>query len=184
MEVVVGRIGRAHGIRGEVGVEIRTDEPQRRFRPGAVLRPDPSSRPTLTVRASRPHGERLLIAFHEVPDRTSAETLRGAMLLVDVDEEESPEDPEEFYDRQLVGLVVRPSAGGVLGAPSGEVTEVLHLPVQDVLLVRTVDGREAMVPFVAALVPEVDVAAGHVVVRDLPGLLEPPESERPESGQL
>ena len=108
-------------------------------------------------------------AANVVPDRTAAETLRNSLLAVEVTPEERPEDPEEFYDHQLVGLAVHP----VDGARVGVVAEVLHSGAQDVLVVRRDDGREAMVPFVAALVPEVDLAAGRILVADRPGLLDP-----------
>lgn len=172
MDVVVGRVGRAHGVRGEVGVELRTDEPERRFIVGAVLRTDPDDR-RLEIRSVRTHRERLLLAFEGLTDRTAVEPLGGALLLLDVPETETPADPDEFYDRQLVGLGVRPlSASGAEPGPSiGTVTDVLHLPVQDVLAVRLHTGGETLVPFVADLVPVVDPAAGHVGVVDLPGLL-------------
>jgi 16S rRNA processing protein RimM len=177
-QVVVGRIGRAHGIRGEVSVELRTDEPERRFATGAVLRaeapaggePHGPDRPaTLTVHSTRWHQSRLLVRFENVPDRDAAEALRGLLLAVDVDPFESPEDPEEYYDHQLVGLRVVTTAG----TDVGELAEVVHGPAQDLLSVRAADGREVLVPFVAALVPEVDVAGGRIVVEDVPGLLSP-----------
>ena len=107
------------------------------------------------------------MTFAEVADRNVAEAVRGLLLAVDVDPAEVPEDPEEFYDHQLVGLRVVTSDG----ADVGELAEVVHGPAQDLLSVRAADGREILVPFVAALVPEVDVAGGRVVVEDLPGLL-------------
>ena len=176
MEVVVGRIGRAHGVRGEVGVELRTDEPERRFLVGATLRTEPGAR-SLTVRSSRIHQQRRLVAFEQVGDRGAAGALHGALLVVDVADDESPQDPEEFYDRQLVGLEVRPlpDPGGAPGHPLGRVREVLHLPVQDVLACTLHDGREVLVPFVAELVPAVDVPGGWVGVLDVPGLLGPDE---------
>ena len=177
-EVVVGRIGRAHGIKGEVSVELRTDEPGRRFATGAVLstqtplggepgRPDRLA--TLTVKATRWHQSRLLVTFEEVRDRTRAEALRGLLLAVQVDATESPEDPEEYYDHQLVGL----HAETVAGEPVGVVVEVVHSPAQDLLSIHAPDGREILVPFVTRLVPEVDVPGGRLVVEDLPGLLTP-----------
>jgi len=176
-EVVVGRVGKAHGVRGEVSVELRTDEPLRRFADGAVLAartprgapPGPGRPAALTVRRTRWHQDRLLVTFEEIPDRSAAEALRGLSLLVAVDTAESPEDPEEFYDHQLVGLAVATTDGD----PVGEVSEVLHSAGQDLLAVRTTDGREALVPFVSALVPVVDLAAGRVEVADRPGLLSP-----------
>ncbi|MGZ4438531.1 MAG: ribosome maturation factor RimM [Nocardioidaceae bacterium] len=175
-QVVVGRIGRAHGIRGEVSVEPRTDEPERRFAVGAVLdteaprggAPHGPGRPSrLTIRTLRWHQSRLLVTFAEIPDRTAAETARGLLLVATVAAEERPEDPEEFYDHQLVGLrVVTTDGAGV-----GTLAEVVHGAAQDLLVVRTEEGREVLVPFVSALVPVVDLAAGRVEVADRPGLL-------------
>jgi 16S rRNA processing protein RimM len=177
-EVVVGRIGKPHGIKGEVSVVPRTDEPERRFADGAVLRtraaradrPHGPDRPeSLTVRSTRWHQSRLLVTFAEVRDRTQAEAVHGLLLAVDVDPDERPADPEEFYDHQLVGLAVVTTEG----APVGELAEVVHGPAQDLLSVRADSGAEVLVPFVTELVPEVDLAGGRVVVRDVPGLLRP-----------
>jgi 16S rRNA processing protein RimM len=168
-EVVVGRIGRAHGIKGEVSVEPRTDEPDRRFADGTVLvtrtpqgtEPHGPARPTtLTVHRSRWHQSRLLVTFEGVEDRTAAEALRGLSLVTEVDPAEVPEDPEEFYDHQLVGLTVVDRTGTVLGT----VTEVWHPPASPVLAVDRPDGRAELVPFVSAIVPTVDLAGGRLVV--------------------
>jgi 16S rRNA processing protein RimM len=178
IEVVIGRIGKPHGLRGEVTVEVRTDEPDRRFAPGTTVRAErPSGAaapwPELTVGATRWHQAALLVQFDELPDRTTAESARGIMLLASVRADESPDDPEEFYDHQLIGL----AAENLEGEPLGEVSAVLH-GAQDLLQVRTPDGRDALVPFVAALVPEVDLAGRRVVVADRPGLVTPlPEDE-------
>jgi 16S rRNA processing protein RimM len=110
---------------------------------------------------------RLLARFTGVDDRTAAETLRGLELRLEVPDDERPDDPEEFYDHQLIGLRARDRIGGEIGA----VTDVLHLPAQD-LLVLDVDGREVLVPFVAELVPVVDLESGHLLVDSLPGLLD------------
>jgi 16S rRNA processing protein RimM len=172
VQVVVGRIGRAHGLGGDVAVEVRTDEPERRLAEGAVLFTDPESYGPLTVASRRVHSGRLLLRFAEVPDRTAAEELRGTLLLVEIDPEEIPEDDDEWYDFQLVGLqAVRPD-----GQTLGEVTEVLHLPAQDLLAVRTPEGREVLVPFVSAIVPEVDVEGGRIVIDPPPGLVDPDEA--------
>ena len=168
VEVVVGRVGRAHGVRGEVSVDVHTDEPERRFAPGAELRADGCDSDALTVVAARSHGARLLVTFRQVSDRTAAESLRGATLLAVIAEGERPADPEEFYDHQLVGVAVRTEERGVVG----RVSDVLHLPSQDVLVVATGDGREALVPFVGALVPSVDLELGELTVADQPGLLD------------
>jgi 16S rRNA processing protein RimM len=172
--VVIGRIGRAHGIRGELNVEIRTDEPDRRFAPGATVICDGQP---FTVDSSRHHSGRLLVAFRGVSDRTAAEQLHGRILEAEVDEAERPDDPEEFYDHQLVGLEAR----GPDDAVFGTVTSVAHLPHQDTLVVDA-DGREVLVPFVSALVPIVDVAEGYLRVADVPGLLDPDAAEAVESG--
>ena len=120
------------------------------------------------------HQSRLLVTFEGVEDRTAAEALRGLSLAVRVDPAETPEDPEEFYDHQLVGLAVSTTDGD----PVGEVADVVHGTGQDLLAVRTPDGREVLVPFVTALVPVVDVTGGRVEVADRPGLLSPlPEGE-------
>jgi 16S rRNA processing protein RimM len=169
VEVVVGRLGRPHGVRGEIAVQLRTDEPERRFAPGATLATDRPGHPALTVRAARRHGPRLLVSFAEVRDRTRAEGLQGALLSADVDEAETPADPDEFYDRHLVGLnAVTPD-----GLDVGVVTQVMHLPAHDVLSITSALGEELLVPFVTELVPRVDLSAGRVVVSDLPGLLDP-----------
>ena len=168
MEVIVGRIGRPHGIKGDVSVEVRTDDPEGRLAPGTTVRTDPDAAGPLTVESGRVHSGRLLLHFAGHDDRSAAERLRGVLLLVDVDPAARPEDPEEFYDHQLVGLAVR----RVGGEPVGELAEVLHLPGQDVLAVRTPDGREVLVPFVAEIVPSVDVDGGVVEVDPPPGLLD------------
>ena len=174
MLVVVGRIGRAHGIRGELNVEIRTDEPERRFAPGSTII---CVGRALTVASSRQHSGKLVVAFTEVPDRNAAEQLHGRILEAEVDEAERPDDPEEFYDHQLVGLQVRGPDDAVVGT----VSAVVHLPEQDTLVVDA-DGREVLVPFVAALVPKVDVAAGYLRLSDVPGLLDPETAETSDAG--
>jgi 16S rRNA processing protein RimM len=168
MELVVGRIGRPHGVRGEVSIEVRTDSPEARFAPGTVLRTDPVSAGPLTVEYTHWHSGRLLLALAGVEDRSRAEELRNVLLVIDVPDDERPEDDEEYYDHQLVGL----AAQTMTGVPIGTVTEVLHLPSQDVLALRHVDGREVLVPFVTAIVPEVDLSAGLVRIDAPPGLLD------------
>jgi 16S rRNA processing protein RimM len=180
IEVLVGRIGKPHGIRGDVTVDVRTDEPERRFAPGAVLRAEPprgshSPLRSLTVAGSRWHQSVLLVRFEEIGDRSAAEAARGILLHATIPADASPEDPDEYYDHQLVGL----AAYDVGGAPLGEVTGLVHGGAQDLLTIRTAEGREALVPFVKALVPEVDLGAGRVVIADRPGLVTPlPEDEQ------
>lgn len=182
IEVLVGRVGKPHGLRGEVTVDVRTDEPERRFAPGTTLRvvpPKGSHSPlsSVTVESARWHGVILLLALEEVADRSAAEAARGLMLYADLDPTESPEDPEEFYDHQLVGLAAYDEDGTHLG----EVTGLVHGGAQDLLAIRALDRRDTLVPFVKALVPEVDVAGGRVVVADRPGLVAPLPDEPEES---
>jgi 16S rRNA processing protein RimM len=178
VEVVVGRVGKPHGLRGEVTVDVRTDEPERRFAPGSTLRAEPppgsaSSLRSLTVAAARQHQSVLLVTFEELADRTAAEGARGIVLHASIPADESPEDPDEYYDHQMVGL----AAYDVDGTPLGTVAGLVHGGAQDLLRVDTSDGREALVPFVKALVPEVDLAGGRVVIADRPGLVAPMEDD-------
>ena len=163
VDVLVGTIGRAHGLRGEVSVHVRTDEPERRFTPGASLRVGDRPR---TVASARWHSGTLLLGLEGVTDRTAAEALRGRELWADVPAGEAPADEGEYWDRQLVGLEVLDAAGAV----AGTIGEVLHLPAHDVLVVRT-SGGDRLVPFVSEVVPVVDLEAGLVRVADIGGLL-------------
>ena len=166
MDTLVGVIGRPHGVRGEVAVELRTDEPERRFAPGQVLREEGGTR-LFTVRSVRDHSGRLLVRFAELADRAGAEAARGTLLIAAVEPNERPAEPGEFYDRQLIGLrVTRPD-----GTDVGTVESVLHLPAQDVLEIQTAAGAR-LVPFVEALVPDIDLEAGRLTVVDLAGLLD------------
>jgi 16S rRNA processing protein RimM len=165
--VVVGRIGRPHGVRGEVTVEVRTDDPDLRFVPGAVLQTEPADRVPLTVAGRRWHREVLLLAVEGVESREAAEQLRNTELLVALDALPPLDDPDDFYDHQLVGLTARLAGGELLG----RVTAVEHEGA-DRLVIERADGGEVLVPFVAAIVPSVDLAAGEVVVDPPDGLLE------------
>ena len=162
---VVGRIGRPHGLRGEVAVRVRTDFPEQRFAVGAQLRGDTGH--ILTVEAARPHGGALLVRFAGVVDRDAAAALRGLLLTVDATALPDLDDPDEFYDHQLEGLAAVGSDGVLLGA----VREVVHTPVSDLLVLET-DRGEALVPFVRAIVLEVDLAGGRVVLDPPAGLLD------------
>lgn len=167
--LLVGRVAKAHGIAGEMAVDIHTDSPDERFVPGAVLTArlrDRSVRP-VTVSSVRAHSGRLLVRFDEVPDRTVAETMRGAQLLVDADELPPSDDPDAFYDHELEGL----AAVLVDGAEVGTVSEISRGPGGELLVVKLPDGTEALVPFVREIVPEVDVKGGRVVLDPPEGLL-------------
>ena len=195
MQLVVGRVTRPHGVRGEVSVEVRTDDPDLRFAVGRVIATDPAAAGPLTVESVRWHSGRLLIRFAGIADRTQADELRGTWLTLDSSEVGSTGDPDEFHDHELIGLAVVTT----LGEPVGRVTDVRHFG-QDLLVIEPASARspagpeagrgpagpalaaraqpgnglgsELLVPFVAAIVPEVDVAAGRLVIDPPPGLLE------------
>ncbi len=161
IERVVARVGRPHGLRGEVSVDVRTDVPGERFVPGAVFSTEPAAAGPLTLESARDHSGVLLLRFAEAPDRSTAEQLRGVELLVSTT---ASAEPDAWYEDELVGLAVRSPDGELLG----EVVRLDTGGAQDLLVVATPAGREVLVPFVTALVPDVDVAAGVVVV-DPPG---------------
>jgi 16S rRNA processing protein RimM len=176
VRLIVARIGRAHGLRGEVSVEVRTDAPDERFVAGAVLHVEDGPRhralvatggPTaLTLTRARDNNGTLLLTFAEVTDRSAAESLRDVMLEAEVAEES--DEPDAWYDHELVGLTVTDPAGTRLG----QVIAVQHPGAQDLLVVRTLRGEERLVPFVQPIVPEVDPVAGRIVITPPPGLLE------------
>jgi len=174
MRVIVGRVGRPHGIRGEVVIGVRTDEPDLRFAVGATVDAGPSADADvssgsvpLEVASARWHSGQLLVAFAGITDRTAAGELTGSWLSVDSGQLPAVPDPDEFRDHELIGLSVRTQAGEAVGV----VDEVLHYG-QDLLVVRRPGGEESLVPFVKAIVPEVDVAAGILVIDPPPGLLD------------
>jgi 16S rRNA processing protein RimM len=166
VQLVVGRIGRPHGVRGDVTVEVRTDDPEDRFVVGTAIATDPADRGPLVIEGLRWNKGTLLLAIAGVHDRDGAEELRGTMLVIDSDEVKPSDDPDEFHDHQLIGLAVVT----VSGEPVGEVTDVLHHG-QDLLVVRRSGLDDALIPFVRALVPEVDVEGGRLVVDPPEGLL-------------
>ncbi|MEV0825613.1 ribosome maturation factor RimM [Nonomuraea rubra] len=166
MQLVVGRIGRPHGVRGDVTVEVRTDDPELRFVAGKPIATDPADRGPLVVAGRRWHKGVLLLTFEGITDRDAAEELRGTMLVIDSAEVTPSDDPDEFHDHQLIGLSVQT----VAGEPVGEVEDVLHHG-QDLLVVRRKGQEDALIPFVRELVPEVDLEAGRLVVDPPEGLL-------------
>jgi 16S rRNA processing protein RimM len=168
VQLVVARIGRAHGIRGEVTVEVRTDEPELRLGPGAVLLTDPASAGPLTIETGRVHSGRLLLRFEGVADRGTAEALRNTLLIAEVDPDELPEEEDEYYDHQLMDLDVVTEDGTAVG----RITEISHLPSQDLFIVERPDGSEVMVPFVGDIVTEIDLEEQRAVIVPPPGLID------------
>ena len=176
--VVVGRAGRAHGVTGEVSVKVLTDEPALRFAVGArvIARLPAGGTRALEVETARTHGDRLLVRFAGIADRTGAEGVGGSDLSAEVTAGESAADPEEFFDHQLVGLAAVDTAGTALGV----VTDVLHHTSQDLLVLEpTAGGEDVLVPFVAAIVLTVDVGAGRVVLDPPGGLFGDPPGDLP-----
>jgi 16S rRNA processing protein RimM len=168
VQLVVARIGRAHGIKGEVTVEVRTDEPELRLGPGAVLATDPASTGPLTIETGRVHSGRLLLRFEGVRGRTAAEALRNTLLIAEVDPEELPEDEDEYYDHQLMDLDVVTTDG----VEVGRITEISHLPSQDLFIVERPDGSEVMIPFVEEIVTEIDLEEQRAIIDPPPGLID------------
>lgn len=163
--LAVGRVSRAHGVRGEVSV-LRLTEIEDRFAPGAMVRLGPDGSRRLTVRSSRPHHGRILVSFEEIDDRTGAEALRGQLLLVEA--ASSPPPPEDgFWVHQVVGL----DAVTESGRPLGPIREVLHGEANDVWVAER-DGHESLIPALRDVVTAVDLTARRVTVRDVPGLLD------------
>jgi 16S rRNA processing protein RimM len=166
LRLVVGRIGRPHGLTGEVSVSVRTDVPEQRFAPGTVF--DLGAGRRLTVAGTRWHRGTLLLRVHGVTDRTAAERLRGVVLTVAADDLPPPDDPDEFHDHQLVGLRAELADGMVVGT----ISEVVHGPAGELLVVRRPSRADALVPFVRDIVPTVDLAGGRLVLTPPEGLLD------------
>jgi 16S rRNA processing protein RimM len=175
----VGRLTKAHGLKVALKIELYTDEPDKRFVPGAtfslqVPEESPWHGKPLTLTELRWYNGTAVGFFADVEDRTQAETLARAILWIDVDTELSPDEPDAWYDHQLVGLTVLRD-----GKPVGSVSRVDHFPAQDLLVVAT-DNGEVMVPFVAAIVPAVDIAAKTVTVTPPGGLFEELDDDEPD----
>ncbi|HVX45335.1 MAG TPA: ribosome maturation factor RimM [Mycobacteriales bacterium] len=167
MQVVIGRIGRAHGIGGEVTVVPRTDDPDARFAVGSVVHTEPTERGPLRITGNRWHSGRLLVRFAGIEDRNAAEALHGIVLVLDAANLPGLAD-DEFYDHQLVGLRAELGSGELIGT----VAEVVHGAGPDLLAVNRSDGSEVLVPFVRAIVPVVDVADGRLEIDPPEGLLD------------
>jgi 16S rRNA processing protein RimM len=170
-ELLVGIAVRAHGLRGELAVDVHTDSPEARFAVGSVLvarTAGGAPAGNLTVESARSHSGRMLVRFVEVPDRTAAEALRGTRLLIGADALAPPDDPDEFHVHQLEGLRAELEDGTVVGT----VREVVHGPGGELLVLARPELPDALVPFVRAIVPTVDLDGGRVVLTPPEGLLD------------
>ena len=170
MELVVGRVVKAHGVTGELVVEVRTDDPDSRFAVGSTLRGEPrhGAAREYTVESVRDHGGRLLVRLAGIDDRDAADAMRGVVFVIDSAELPPTDDPDEFYDHQLEGLAVRT----VDGRDVGTVTEVLHTAAGELLAIRRDDDGESLVPFVTAIVTSVSLADRLIEIDPPEGLLE------------
>ena len=166
MQLQVARIGKPHGIRGEVTVQVLTDAPEDRFVPGTEFVVEPASAGPLTVISARWNKDILLLGFEEIETRNEAEALRGAKLFIET-EELDEDDDEGWYEHELVGLEARVGSQVV-----GKVAALNTMPVQDLLVVTTPDGEEVLIPFVEQIVPEVNIEEGFILLTPPDGLFE------------
>lgn len=180
LDVTIATIGKAHGLRGEVALILRTDQPEERLAAGTVFPVPAAEGPRqLTLATTRVQQGRWYARFEEVADRTAAEALRGLELTLAVDPDlEAEEDPDAWYPSELRGLTVRHVDGRELGT----VVDLEHYPAQDLLIVRTPAGSRVMLPFVAELVPEVDTEAGQVLADPPGGLFDAAEASDADGG--
>ncbi|GAB3621404.1 ribosome maturation factor RimM [Glutamicibacter endophyticus] len=166
MRLQVARIGKPHGIRGEVTVQVLTDAPEERFTPGTVLQVVDGPVAELTIKSARWNKSILLLGFEEIADRNAAETLRQARLEFDSDEEED-DDSDQWYEHELLDLKVMFD-----GTQIGIVTGLRTNPAQDLLVFERSDGQEVYLPFVDEFVPDIDTEAGTLSITPPAGLLE------------
>ncbi|UXM90129.1 ribosome maturation factor RimM [Paenarthrobacter sp. JL.01a] len=166
MQLQVARIGKPHGIRGEVTVQVLTDAPAERFVAGTEFVVEPASAGPLTVRSARWNKDILLLGFEEIADRNAAEAIRGAKLFIET-EELDDDDEEGWYEHELVGLQARVGAQVV-----GKVAALNTMPAQDLLVIESEDGKEILVPFVDEIVPEVNIEDGYILITPPAGLFE------------
>ena len=165
MELEIGRVVKSHGVKGEVAVELLTDESEDHIVVGAVLTGRQAGKELqLKVKTVRPHQQRLLVSFEEVPDRTAADSLRGMKFVADPLERD--EDSDEYYNHELIGLTVRHN-----GSDVGEVAGVMDAPNRKILEINY-QGKEVLVPFVMDFVPEIDLEEGYLVISPPEGLLD------------
>lgn len=168
MQLVVARIGRAHGVRGEVTIEVRTEKPDERFFIGGVLETEPANLGPLKIASIRNHNGTLLLSFVGREDRSKAEELRNVLLIADVELADKELDEDEFHATEILGCSVFLESGEILG----EVIDILQLPSQDTLVVKRLsDGLEVLIPFVKKHVPELNLKSRKIVARDVEGLI-------------
>ncbi|MGO0603822.1 ribosome maturation factor RimM [Brevibacterium linens] len=164
MDTVIARLGKPHGIKGEITVEVRTDRPEERLNLGETFATDPDIG-VLTLKSARWHRDRLLLAFDEVPDRNRAEEIRNTLILAEVDDDE--DEADAWYLDDLIGLKVYENDALV-----GEIVDVTNGTAQDLLHMKHADGHVVLVPFVTEIVPDVDIDSGRISVTPPAGLFD------------
>jgi 16S rRNA processing protein RimM len=168
VQLVVARIGRAHGVRGEVTIEVRTDKPEERFFVGGVLDTEPANLGPLRITSVRNHNGTLLLSFEGKEDRSKVEELRNALLVANVELSGEELDEDEFHATEILGCSVLLESGELVG----EVIDILQLPSQDTLVVKKLsDGDEILIPFVKKHVPELNLKSRKIVVKNVEGLI-------------
>ncbi|UVJ38091.1 ribosome maturation factor RimM [Arthrobacter sp. CJ23] len=167
MQLQVARIGKPHGIRGEVTVQVLTDAPGERFVPGTEFVVEPASAGPLTVISARWNKDILLLGFEEIADRNAAEAIRGAKLFIETADIDDEDGDEGWYEHELVGLEARVGSQVV-----GKVSALNTMPVQDLLVVEDANGKEILIPFVDEIVPEVNIEEGYILLTPPAGLFE------------
>jgi 16S rRNA processing protein RimM len=165
--VAVGRVGPAHGVRGEVYVEPWTDDVESRFVEGASFLTEPAARGPLTIASMRMSNRKLMITFEGIEERNAAAAIHHVQLLMPAKARPLLADPDDFYDTDLIGLAVTT----VTGQSLGPVIDVVHAAAADYLLLK-IEGRDHLVPFVNAIVPSVDLGAGTVTIDPPEGLFD------------
>ena len=176
----VGRLLKAHGLKGAIKLELYTDDPALRFVPGSVYTLQvPEESPwvgkTVTLKELKWYNDQAVVFLDGIDDRDAAESLVKAILWVDEAQDSRPVEEDAWYDYQLIGLTVRRNGHAV-----GTITRVDHFPAQDLLIIDTGDA-EVLVPFVKAIVTRVDIEAGTMDIDPPIGLFEDPVDDEPKS---
>jgi 16S rRNA processing protein RimM len=171
LRVVIGRVARAHGVRGDLVIFSLTDEQESRFKTGNHVLLENGT--DLEISAIASHSGSFIVHFKGIDDRNSAENLKGQDLLIEINENDRPANPESYFDRQLIGLKVKL----LNGSDSGVIKDVLHPPAQDLLVLDHPEYGEVLIPFVKAIVPEVNLEQGFVVIDPPAGLLDLSQAE-------
>ncbi len=166
--VVIGRLRKPHGLRGEMLLEVLTDYPEARFYPGAVIYIGPRRLP-LTIREVKPHRDGLLLAFEGYPDRSSVEPLRNQWVTIEAEEVIPAQEEDAYYDFEVLGAQVETEEGRVLG----RLVEIIETAGNDVFVVQPAQGPEILLPVTQEVIRHLDPERRVIIVHLLPGLIPP-----------